>query len=358
MLYDDRAHPLDPQPSTLSDHDAIPSYKNERETTNDMSINIERIEDGKFVFSDPRANAVVAQMDPWDRHVIYHRLCQQIYSQSPDAARASETNDLKSQGFQTVRSVVTEADNEALRAMLDHKCLVAADRISDQQVAQINVTWNRPQVLAVRDMLPGIFSRGLGEALEVYFGAYFRIVSLSLARTVPIAANECSFMWHRDAEPAQQTHIMLYLTESTVQTGSTSFLTFADTRAAAQQGYSYPLPDQRVADLDDWQGIAEQSITPVRPDVNAGDALIFAASRVLHKGNAPIDGHRDAITMVVLPSPVPWQDYLERNPDIFVERHHGSAAIEPFGGTIMSDDGRRYAPGWAVGAGIMPDVDI
>ena len=45
--------------------------------------------------------------------------------------------------------------------------------------------------------------------------------------------------------------------------------------------------------------------------LDAGDAVIFAAPRILHRGVAPKRGYRDILVLNTVPSLVPWRATLE-----------------------------------------------
>ena len=100
---------------------------------------------------------------------------------------------------------------------------------------------------------------------------------------------------------------MLYLTPSGDDSGATDFIPIEDTRRIAKAGYAFVNMDERVIDLDDETrgGGAQPEI--VRPRLAAGDAAMFGATRVLHRGIQPRRGFRDVFLMVLLPSTVPWQ---------------------------------------------------
>ena len=192
------------------------------------------------------------------------------------------------------------------------------------------------RIHAVRQIIPTILNGPLGKALEAYFGSYFRLMSLSLVRGFP-GETQGSFMWHRDFEPPQQTHLMIYLTDSSETTGGTSFLNLEETKIAAESGIHYQPDDiDRPDTIEKMEEKVGRKLHPYRPDLKAGDGILFGAPRILHQGNLPKEGWRDTLMMLFLPSPVPWDEFLAKDTKkFFVTRHPGASFIEPFSGQIL-----------------------
>ena len=105
--------------------------------------------------------------------------------------------------------------------------------------------------------------------------------------------------------------IMVYLTDSGAHSGSTSFLNLEQTRAAAQAGYSFPNLDERIAEIDKVFAACDRPPALNRPKLAAGDAVAFAAPRVLHRGHSPETGFRDALLLILQPSFVPWSQDID-----------------------------------------------
>jgi hypothetical protein len=149
-----------------------------------------------------------------------------------------------------------------------------------------------------------IFDGPLGETIERMLGSRFRIEWLDYYRALPGAPAK-SWLWHIDNDPPFVLKVLLYLTDSTVENGATCILPRAETRRLFRRGYFGIRGDERRVDVDD-------SATAERPvEVLAGDALVFSTN-LLHKGGQVHRGFRDVMSFLILPSPRPWREELDR----------------------------------------------
>ncbi|MEK9723238.1 MAG: hypothetical protein VW405_07105, partial [Rhodospirillaceae bacterium] len=156
-------------------------------------------------------------------------------------------------------------------------------------------------------LLPTILSAEVTAMVEAYMGCHFRVVQCQLYRTETGGKPHVSFLWHRDMEPMAQVHVMVYFTASGPGDPGTEFLSLEDSRRMAMHGYAFPTFDERVADLADALPAGEPAPAAIRPELAAGDATIFAAPRLLHRGIDGSGGARDVFLLNLLPSLVPWQ---------------------------------------------------
>ncbi|MAO55587.1 MAG: hypothetical protein CMM61_07810 [Rhodospirillaceae bacterium] len=298
-----------------------------------------------------------AAMDPWQRHRIYHDVCQQAYAAAQASSDAPDTGrPLIEKGFEVVPQVLGAEDVAQIRGLLDDRVGQGEGRTeSDGWAAPL--PWNMARIHVLRQALEHVFNDTVTQALENYFQSYFRVMSLSVTRAFPAPARN-SFLWHRDIEPPQQTHMMVYLTDSTEESGGTSFLDLDDSRAAAENGYSFKNLDDRLESLAGIEEKAGRTFKVNRPALRAGDSVLFAAPRILHRGELPRAGCRDAITILMLPSPVPWRDYLAGRPaDVFVAQHPASAWINPFDDQNLVRTGGVIPPDWAHVCDMQPPSD-
>src|SRR6185312_1060967 len=87
-------------------------------------------------------------------------------------------------------------------------------------------------------------------------------------------------------------------------------------------GYFGVTSTERTVDL---ASLAARERVPYRPisfALAAGDAVVFNTN-TLHRGGLVTRGYRDVISMVILPSRVPWRQHLDR---------HGTERLHDAGG--------------------------
>ncbi|HBC08344.1 MAG TPA: hypothetical protein DC046_12310, partial [Rhodospirillaceae bacterium] len=73
--------------------------------------------------------------------------------------------------------------------------------------------------------------------------------------------------WHRDYQPPQQFHLMVYLTDSNEEGGGTTFLNFEDTKAAAYAGIHFQSMDkERFYSIKDMEAKVGRPMTTYRPE--------------------------------------------------------------------------------------------
>ncbi|MAY67803.1 MAG: hypothetical protein CMM77_11810 [Rhodospirillaceae bacterium] len=311
-----------------------------------MTIEYEMTPSGRLILDQGSQDAVIA-MDPWSRHHAYHLICRDKYRETAGAVDPQPETDMAKNGFQVLPGLLTADQVSQVRAMMD-------DRIGGREERPVKfedwaqpLPWNMARIHSVRQVLASAFDGPLSQVIEAYFESYFRLLSVTVTRAHPAPAKN-SFLWHRDIEPPQQTHLMIYLTDSSPETGGTSFLNLADSRISAENGYSFKNFEERSASLESIEQKAGKSFEVHRPALKAGDGVLFAAPRILHRGELPTKGVRDAITVLMLPSPVPWQEFLAGSPGrVFVTEHPASAFIEPFGDGMLEKTGMLTPPNWA-----------
>ncbi len=170
-------------------------------------------------------------------------------------------------------------------------------------------------LVQMQDIIKSSLVSEIVEIVEGTLKTNFYVNHFMLSRTFPTPQPVGSFAWHRDAAPFSQVHVMFYLTDSgeNGEYGATELLPVGATRWIEKEtGYNFVEIKARVNELSDLtkdQNILNQI---ERPSMNAGDALVFAAPQVLHRGIPPQTGYRDALLLVLQPSILPWDQMLER----------------------------------------------
>lgn len=307
---------------------------------------------GRFTINDgnrPKLHAI----HPWTLHHLYHDECRRAFREADgQLPRVAEGEEMIARGYRSFHGLLEQSEVDFLTGMIDQ-------RIADSGGAPArdewgwSLPWNMLRIQAVRPIIARVFNGVLGDVLTQYFGCHFRLFSLSLTRGFPGSA-QGSFTWHRDVEPPQQTHLMLYLTPSSDEGGGTSFIDLEETRRAATAGYHFPADAERVTHLRDL-GPDGGAFHPDKPTVAPGDGILFGAPRVLHKGMLPTAGHRDVMTALILPSPVPWEEYLARGTArVFVTQHPGVSSIDPFEDRVIERKPLTHVPDWALAGDLFP----
>ena len=260
----------------------------------------------------PDCEAAVTDQPPWWRHAIHHQLCRAHYTQEQKSPPTGERA-LAESGVAVFRGLLETGEATDLSQRMGGAIAVKREdadptqaAASDKEAGTEFITFDANLRAVVTLKLPRILNETVTAALERYFGSYFRIDFVQMYRTFPVAEAKASFHWHRDLAPMAQILIMVYLTDSGAHSGSTSFLDLEQTRAAAQAGYSFPNLDERIAEIDKVFAACDRPPAVNRPELAAGDAVAFAAPRVLHRGNSPETGFRDALLLILQPSFVPW----------------------------------------------------
>jgi hypothetical protein len=148
----------------------------------------------------------------------------------------------------------------------------------------------------------------VAEVVECYFGSHFKLYNMSFYRTVPDrSAPVTSFLWHFDNSPDEEIKLMIYLDDVTEETGAFRFKNLAVSEQARAQGFWHR------DDYDKARHIFDDTSSTVAAVGGPGTAILFRQGRVVHKATAPEHLHRDVVTMVIIPSLMPWREHYARH---------------------------------------------
>lgn len=278
------------------------------------------VQDGRIWRVDPALVPALMDLEPMVRHAVHHRICQSVYAQTKGAPPEPADRTFIEKGVVTLPRRIPKALARRLSRFATEilsstgQTQTLGTPTDEFRVDDANVTINIPPEMhsVFLDLLPVVIDRSVEESIESYLGSFFRIDHCSLYRTRRTEEPLVSFRWHRDLASMGQIHIMLYLTPSGDEGGATEFIPLEDTRSLARAGYSFVNPDARTSDFDELLDADSSRPEIVRPMLAAGDAAMFGATRVLHRGVQPRDGFRDVFLIVLLPSTVPWRIELEQ----------------------------------------------
>jgi len=260
--------------------------------------------DGDHLVIDEETAAYFLNMDHQETHAGYHTICRSVFA-AAKGDFVGAAGDLTTQGVDVIR-----------QCMLPKVALSFSQRVDATIGKPTPPNTTVPLDAGFRSdlvgLLPDVLSAKVTAQVEAYMGCHFRVVQCQLYRTETGGEPHISFLWHRDMEPMAQVHIMVYLTPSGPDDPGTEFLSLAGTRTMAEKGYAYPQFDERVTSLADALPAGAQVPASMRPELAAGDATIFGAPRILHRGLDGQGGRRDVFLINLLPSLVPWQHDIAR----------------------------------------------
>ncbi len=308
-------------------------------------------EDGLPVLIEETA-AKLTQLGPFVSHSNFHRLCQLVYNKNQETKPSGQHTDLNRLGYHVIRSFTSSQSASTFSKLFSNE-------INKTSVStNTSITPSGDLKLKVMDLITSSMGVDVERLIESYFSSYFRIDHFQLFRTQVAPEVEVSFRWHRDLEPISQLHIMLYLTDSKEGDATTVFTSLEDTRRCAKHGYTFPDFKDRLDDINLCLPEGAPRVEVSHPILAAGDATIFAAPRILHKGCTPRQNHRDVLLINILPSLVPWQKEIEvlGYQHLFDERN--TFFINPFarGAPSYSSEDFVYAvPDWVAQSNFFSD---
>lgn len=164
-----------------------------------------------------------------------------------------------------------------------------------------------------RALLERIVTREVEERAARFFGSEFFVYWFTVTRATPVRElGRNSFRWHCDRGPVGHLKLLLYLNGCEEHGGGTEFLDLETTRGLRASGYVFAPVKTRVTDLAPLAERFGVAYAPWSPELRAGEGVLFQPSSVLHRGMLPTHGHRDVITVCLLPSPIPWQAAYDR----------------------------------------------
>lgn len=150
-----------------------------------------------------------------------------------------------------------------------------------------------------------------GALLASYGGEYFPYW-YRLARALPDKEPRRAFLWHCDKGPTSFLKILLYLNPSSEHGGSTALLDRPATEAFAKAGYVFGPTSARQKDLSPLAAQFGIDYHPQRPEMGAGEAILFGPTNLLHAGVLPSRAPRYVLEIALLPSPLPWREALAK----------------------------------------------
>lgn len=161
-----------------------------------------------------------------------------------------------------------------------------------------------------------------------HFGGFYKIAWLDCYRTVPSEVRKQAWLWHSDNVPIGLLKVQLLLTDANRERGAIQILTREQTLAFRKAGYFGDIVSERLAELDRFAQEHNIPFSPICAEAKAGDVLLFD-NNDLHRANPPQRDHRDALTILLMPSAVPWRTAYQAVGKAAIEESPGGYPLYP-----------------------------
>lgn len=171
---------------------------------------------------------------------------------------------------------------------------------------------NWTQKINKRKVIPiieEIITDGVDKAIISHFKSEYVPTTIEFLRTEP-GADTMSSRWHYDVGPDKHLIMMVYLTDSeTDGTGTTIFVDRKTSKAFLEGGYAFGPMESRLNDKDarELANSFGEDFEPVNLHTIAGDAVIFDARHIMHRGCYPKKLPRNTITTAFIPYVNDWK---------------------------------------------------
>ena len=318
-------------------------------------MRVEFTRDGDHLLVDPEIEEFFRALDLQETHAGYHTICRSVYAAGKgDLGIVNSV--LGEDGVDIWRNCLDPASAAVISRRIDHAITAPTP---PNTMVPLDSSF-RQDIIA---LLPDVLSQTRTAMIETYMGCHFRVVQCQLYRTQTGVTPHISFHWHRDMEPMAQVHIMLYLTPSGPDDPGTEFLTLEGTRRMASYGYAFPQFSERIMDLQ--EAVPDRQPVPKiwRSELKAGDATVFGAPRILHRGLDGAGGKRDVLLINLLPSLVSWDTDIPRfGWDHLFWDFGGSNTLQtnPFALTLEPDKRFSGKPvnEWVINGDLLPEAFV
>lgn len=213
-----------------------------------------------------------------------------------------------------------------------------SQRISKRIAAQqsLMVESDNPVFIGIKnplsllgDAVIDIFdSPELDDRIRRHFGGFYKIAWLDCYRTVPSDVRKQAWLWHSDNVPAGLLKVQVLLTDASRNTGAIEILPRSQTLAFRKAGYFGDIVSERLAELSDFAKQHNIDFSPNCVEAKAGDVLLFDNNH-LHRANPPKQDFRDALTILLFPSAIPWREAYQLSGKAAVEHKPGGYPLYP-----------------------------
>jgi hypothetical protein len=259
----------------------------------------------RWIKLDPaRTKAARTHFDQTGHYDAGHKLCQSKASRH--LSRVDST--LASKGMQVVRLLSSDEAAAAKQLLLS--------KAKDFSAAKKSIDYSDVLSFENTAFLSPVIEKMLNPEVDALvsgiFGSEYYVHSLVSNRTMPSKVSKRSFLWHCDRGPKNFLKINMFLDATSEHGGTTEFVDLTSSKRFEDAGYTFGANARRVSDLSSITRKIGGSAEVTHPQLDAGEAFIFYPSRSLHRGFLPTKGIRHMLSLVLLPSPVPWRTAWDR----------------------------------------------
>jgi len=258
------------------------------------------------------ADRVEGEYDAFDvraGYADYHAECHSRFTRKLDEAAPPQVVDGLGVDGRELLNVMSEAEAIDLRGRIEERfpCRVLKEKSQHLQVYDMN------DAAFGRELLEKVLTPGVDARISRFFGSEYLAYWILGTRAVPVEQlGFNSFRWHCDKGPRAHLKLIVYLSHFDEHHGGTEFLDLSATRELRTTGYVFAPVKKRLADLAELAEREGVAYEPWLPKARAGEGVLFQPGRVLHRGVVPSHGARVALTICLLPSPVPWREAFAR----------------------------------------------
>lgn len=245
-------------------------------------------------------------------YLRYARACAQAYARE-HGHQSPPPSPLCTEGAMCLRNVYPEEKTRAASAkiteLIDKKDPRA---VYPKKFGDLQVRIEPPLQTIGTDLLEVFHAPVIHEAMLSFFQGHYRILWVSIYRTIPAQRVASSWLWHCDGYPPRTCKLFLHLTQTTAETGATEFMNLEDTMAYRRAGYFGQHLGERYADLEEFARDHHLPYHPFHFDAAPGDATVFDMN-FFHRAISPRTGFRDVVQFYLLPNPIPWDEQLRKD---------------------------------------------
>jgi len=238
-------------------------------------------------------------------HALLYRL-RNGAARGLDAPGSSNLEELRTKGYTKIDPVLSPEQILALQTKLDF-CFSDPDKVV-HSLEDGGLVRLRRCLMELPELEAFIAHPRVDGVLRAYFGGPYTGFSADVYRTFPADAKRAeevfpSLLWHFDNCPAAMLKIMIYLRDTTVDTGA---LTLVDKQLSTRLRREGFWERNSAAEFD-----AELARNAIRLEGKAGSVLLFSTHHCIHKATLPRKDLRDVAVFLLQPTLKPatrWSD--------------------------------------------------
>jgi len=242
--------------------------------------------------------------ETFDRAMGYdawHRFCRAAFSRTHAKGAFSP---LALKGFETIK------------AFNPCQALEIKNYLEDNE----HLLWegNGVETARMRDtfytfgLLLNLFTDDVERRITGFLKSEFFVYSLAFLRSSPGVTAKYPPLWHREPGPTGFVTVILSLNGSDEHGGGISCLDRETSAKIGEAGYAFPRERDLADELSAFAGEAKVPYEPSHGWMAAGQALLFRPRDVLHRALPPERRACYMLSLVLLPSPIRWQEAFKR----------------------------------------------